>query len=151
MRRLVLPLVFAALAAPAFAEEGERLPMPQNAAWQTECSACHMAFPPILLPGRSWTQIMTTLDDHFGENAMLDEPTRGEIEAFLVANAGDAGGRTFRGVAADQTPLRITELDWFVRQHSREVSPAMKERAGSMSNCTACHRGAAMGMFGDDD
>ncbi|MGB5559688.1 MAG: diheme cytochrome c [Paracoccaceae bacterium] len=120
---------------------------------QAECSACHTAYPAGFLPARSWKTIMATLDDHFGENAAVDEAMRAEIESYLVANAADAAGRSsgiLRGVAPDTTPLRISELPWFIRKHSGEVSPQMKERAGSMANCTACHRGAAQGRFEDD-
>ena len=147
MRKFFLPLL---LAATPLLAEGEMIQPVNDAATKAECAACHMAFPPSLLPARSWSAIMTTLDDHFGENAMLDEATRAGIEAYLVGAAGDANGRTFRAAPPDQTPLRITELDWFVRAHSYEVSARMREKAGSMANCTACHRGAENGWFEDD-
>lgn len=146
IRHLVtLPLALFPLAALA----DDYIPPVDHAATQAECSACHMAYPPSLLPARSWTAIMGTLDAHFGENATLDAATRAEIEAYLVANAGDAGGRSFRAVPAGAVPLRITELAWFTREHAREVSPMMLETAGSLSNCTACHRGADRGSFED--
>jgi mono/diheme cytochrome c family protein len=126
--------------APAFAAHAYD-PQAALQATQTECSACHMAYPPNLLPARSWTKIMGTLDNHFGENAQLDDATRAEIETFLVNNAADSGGRAMRGVPASQTPLRITELPWFKGVHSHEVSNRMRQRAGSMSNCLGCHSG----------
>lgn len=123
-----------------------------HAATLEECSACHIAYQPGFLPVRSWTAIMATLGDHFGEDASVDEASRAEIEAYLVGNAADAGGssRTLRGVDADATPLRISELPWFVREHEGEVSRTMMEKAKSMSNCAACHTGAERGMFDDD-
>ncbi len=151
--RLLAPLALAIITLPAFADEGERMPPVAHAATEAECSACHMAYPAGFLPARSWTAIMASLDDHFGENAAVDDATRADIEAYLVANAADAGGRApglLRGTDPQTTPLRITELPWFVREHGREVSQQMLQRAGSMSNCTACHRGAAQGSFEDD-
>lgn len=145
-RLTVATVLFAA--APALADD--YIPPVAHEATLAECSACHMAYPPSLLPARSWQSIMGSLDNHFGENAGLDAATRAEIEAYLVASAGDAGGRRFRGAAPEVTPLRITELPWFVREHAEEVSARMRERAGSMSNCTACHRGAERGYFEDD-
>ena len=41
----------------------------ENPLYQEECGSCHMAYPPGLLPGRSWEKLMTGLADHFGENA----------------------------------------------------------------------------------
>ena len=152
-RSILFPLAVAISALPVFAGEGETMRPVDHPATEAECSACHMAYPAGFLPARSWTAIMATLDDHFGENAAADDATRADIEAYLVANAADSGGRTsgmMRSVAPDATPLRITELPWFVREHSDEVSPKMKQQAGSMANCNACHRGAAQGRFEDD-
>lgn len=144
----VLTLMLSALA--AMAEEGESMAPVTDPATLAECSACHMAYPAGFLPARSWKAIMADLGSHFGENAQLDDATRAEIEAWLVANAADAGGRRPRGIAADTTPLRISGLPWFKREHGGEVSPARLARAGSMANCAACHRGAEQGLFEDD-
>src|SRR5690606_14789629 len=37
--------------------------------WRSECGACHMAYPPGLLPWPVWRDMLAGLDDHFGENA----------------------------------------------------------------------------------
>ncbi|MGP3698020.1 diheme cytochrome c [Rhodobacter sp. NSM] len=130
--------------------EGRRAAMVvTDPATKTECSACHLAYPAALLPARSWRALMADLPNHFGEDASLDDTTRAEIEAYLVANAAD-GGRSLRGVAATDTPLRISELPWFKREHSEEVTPRMLEKAKSMANCAACHTGAESGNFDDD-
>ena len=43
-----------------------------NPVYKEECGSCHMAYPPGLLPARSWTKVMSGLDNHFGDNAELD-------------------------------------------------------------------------------
>jgi hypothetical protein len=43
---------------------------------QKGCGSCHMAFPPQMLPARSWTAIMDGLDKHLGENVVLDAERR---------------------------------------------------------------------------
>ncbi|NVK19649.1 MAG: diheme cytochrome c [Methylocystaceae bacterium] len=120
-----------------------------------ECGACHMAFQPQMLPKRSWIKIMDTLDDHFGEDASLDKETNDDIKNYLVENASDSGwwsGKFLRGVADDWTPLRITEIPYWVREHNKEVpnwawsDPKVKSKA----NCVACHPRAAMGNYDDD-
>jgi cytochrome c553 len=117
----------------------------QTPAWKAytaECGSCHLAFPPELLPARSWKALAAGLGDHFGQNAELDAKARAPIEAFLVANAGkDPGG---------PAPLRITSLDWWKREH-REIAPSVFARraVASAANCLACHPGANDGAFGE--
>lgn len=154
---LILPLTPLSLAAEERGEGGEHgrgrgALVVTHAATKAECSACHIAYPAAFLPARSWRAIMTTLDNHFGENATLDEATRSDIETYLVANAAETAnrGHPLRGVAADATPLRISDLPWFTREHGREVSQAARDKARSMSNCASCHTGAATGNFDDD-
>ena len=123
-----------------------RLPAQLNAAWKQECSSCHVAYPPGLLPQASWRRIMAGLDQHFGENAGLPPQTATEISTFLAKNAADAG-RPEQGSAA---PLRITGSPWFRREHG-EVGPAVWQRkaVGSPANCAACHRQAEQGVFNE--
>ena len=54
-----------------------------------ECGSCHMVYPPELLPARSWTKIMGSLQDHFGDCAQLDAATQQHIHDYLVAHAAD--------------------------------------------------------------
>lgn len=132
-----------------------RLATASHPTWAKECAACHMLYPPALLPERSWRAIMGGLDKHFGENAALDAPSRDTITNFLVANSADHvdGGRAARlarSIPAGSTPLRITESRAFVRKHD-EVAPAVFKRpaVGSASNCMACHAGAEKGEFNE--
>ena len=131
------------LGATASAAAESRGPAPVNSTWRTECGACHLAYPPPLLPARSWRAVMSGLDKHFGTDASLDPAAAAEIAAFLERHAGRDGGAT--------TSLRITDTPWFQRKH-RKISdtvwarPAIKSRA----NCSACHAGADRGNYDDD-
>ncbi len=40
----------------------------ENPLYSEECGACHLAYPPSLLPQASWRGIMDGLADHFGED-----------------------------------------------------------------------------------
>lgn len=152
MRKFLMLLAFAAPIgltlglAPAVADDDERIAVATDPLTQKECSACHIAFPPSMLPAASWSKIMADLSNHFGDDASLPPADAKAIEAYLTANAGPDR------LAADPAapPLRITELPWFKREHSEEVSPRQMQKAGSMANCAACHRGAANGVFEDD-
>lgn len=118
----------------------------QDQATQTECSACHMAYPAELLPPESWHALMGNLANHFGEDASMDPKTATAIESYLVANATQ-----MRGVDPANPPLRITEFRWFRNTHGQRLADraATDSRIGSMSNCVACHGGAASGSFGE--
>lgn len=122
---------------------------------QAECSACHMAYPAVFLPARSWHAIMSNLSDHFGEDASLDPQTTQEIANYLIANAADAdprGARIMRAVDTSATPASISEMPWWQNIHGQMVARGVFKRAeiGSEANCVACHRGAAQGYYGDD-
>jgi hypothetical protein len=139
----------------ANAEDEETFAAVRDAVVMKECSACHMAYPAAMLPARSWRRLTAGLDDHFGENASLDAATTKRITDYLVANAAGAGGRharMLRGLDRADTPLRISDMPWWIRAHRGEVRPgAFRDpRVGSKANCVACHRRAARGDFDDD-
>lgn len=141
-------------AGPAFAE-GLQFPPITDPKTQQECSACHIAFPPQMLPARSWQALMDNLGQHFGEDASLAEAERKAITDYLRANAADGAGTRnagflIKGIAAADTPLRITETPYWKRKH-REVSAAAfaNPKVKSPANCGACHTGAARGTFAE--
>lgn len=117
-----------------------------------ECKACHMVYPAGLMEAESWRRIVLGLKDHFGDNAEVDEATAEKLTAYLTANAA----RPRRGQAAaspSSAPLRITELAWFKRKHTKRdrIAPATLARRGakSASDCIACHKRGEAGDFDD--
>jgi hypothetical protein len=124
-----------------------------NVAYDKECSACHAAFHPSLLPKASWLAIMQGLDDHFGEDASLPDDKVAAISEFLAANAAETTdtevANRFRDVSTE-APLFITKTPFWQRTHSG-ISEAMFSGAvvKSKSNCAACHSDAASGRFDD--
>jgi hypothetical protein len=125
------------------------------ALWKAECSSCHMAYPPGLLPERSWRKMMAELDKHFGQNAGLDAATTKAILDYLVENSAERGtnrrsARFLKGIPAAAAPLRISENSYFLREH-REVSPDdwKLPKVGSPANCNACHSDAEQGNFSE--
>ncbi len=157
MKRIALPLciIINFVSLGARAEGGALVPPIEHAATLKECGACHLAFPPQMLPARSWKKLMGDLANHFGENASLQEATRAEIAAYLAANAGDAaiskyGRRFLRGIDTAETPLRITQTPFWQGAHE-EISLARFTSAPvkTAANCVACHRTAAKGVFGE--
>ena len=118
-----------------------------NAKFQQECTACHIAYAPGLLPAESWRKMMAGLDKHFGSDASLDASDNKEITAYLVKNASNRW-------SAQTAPLRISETAWFKRKHdAHEINPAVWKRASvkSPANCAACHPKAERGDFNEHD
>lgn len=146
MKPLLVLAALGAAASLAHAEGGHRLAAPPLPAYQQECGACHVAYPPGLLPAPSWRRITGDLAHHFGTDASLDPATTQRIAAYLAANAG-----TSRRAGEEPPQDRITRSAWFVRQHDEVPraawrSPAVKTAA----NCAACHPRAAAGDFDED-
>ena len=139
--------------------DSDRFPPVTDTLTKKECGACHMTFQPQLLPERSWVAIMSDLENHFGEDASLDKESAHRIEGYLVDNAADTvfnrffGNEILRGVKRGQTPMRITELPYWVHEHSEDLSPAVWKRpdVNSKANCRACHHDADLGYYEDDD
>jgi plasmid stabilization system protein ParE len=108
-----------------------------------------------MLPARSWQKMMANLGQHFGDDATVDPQTAAKITDYLVRNAADSetqqyGRKFLRGLEPASTPLRITELPKWLREHRKvKESEWRRPEVRSKANCVACHRGAEAGDFGD--
>jgi hypothetical protein len=107
--------------------------------WKKECSSCHVAYPPHMLSGNNWEQLMARLDKHFDSNAVLDSRDSKQILNFLLRFSGN-------GDRYSAASLRISETPWFVREH-RVISENEWKRpeVKSRSNCSACHGKSVLG------
>jgi hypothetical protein len=148
-------LVGGVFATPPAMADGNYFPPIKDPMVTKECAACHMAFPAGLLPARSWKAMMANLSDHFGDNAALDAEITRKIEDYLVANAAGTGrdrGRPLRGLGPNDTPQRISELPWFIREHGKDIGQKARQnpKVKTVANCVACHADAAKGYFEDD-
>lgn len=97
---------------------------------EKECGACHYAYARDWLPAYSWKQIVDHLDDHFGENATLDDKTRQRILTYLVAQR------------PTDIPIRVTETDWWKTAHGggASIETYAEAKGFKVSNCEKCHR-----------
>jgi cytochrome b len=128
-------------------------PVPRNAGYEKECGACHDAHSPSLLPAASWARLLSSLDDHFGEDARLPAETARALATWIVANSAETfdteSASRFRNVSADE-PSRITATPYWTLKHAR-VRPEVFRRASIRSkvNCSRCHRDAVSGRYDD--
>ncbi len=166
MKKIVLLMVVFGFSSQAYAENiFENLfrfkgvkPM-NNDLYNDSCGECHYAYQAGLLPKRSWEKMMLPeqLEDHFGENAELDEEDRIMIRDLLVANAADTSiykrsSKIVRSLPDDKVELRITEVPYIKRKHKGLPDKYVKNnpKVKSLINCNACHRAIDKGIFDDD-
>ncbi|OFX11114.1 MAG: hypothetical protein A2516_03100 [Alphaproteobacteria bacterium RIFOXYD12_FULL_60_8] len=121
--------------------------------WKSECADCHMGYHPSHLPAESWRKLMTTLDDHFGEDASLDSATVQELTDYLVKYSAETwdteAANRFREVDPAE-PRRISATPYWVRKHA-DIKEAdfKKSSVKGKANCIACHQDAESGRFDD--
>jgi mono/diheme cytochrome c family protein len=113
--------------------------------YKQECAACHVAFPPGMLPADSWRRQLSGLPHHYGADASLDAATVDELATWLSANA--ATDKRMREAPPED---RITRSAWFIRKHDEIPGAAWKRPAvKSPANCAACHTQADQGDFNE--
>ena len=121
-----------------------------NPLYQQECGSCHLAFPARFMGQEDWQRIMSTLDDHFGDNAELDKKDADMILSYLLANAA----RESRwGWGRGNDSLRITDNRYFQREHREVPNRAVGQNAKvkSLSDCLACHKRADQASFRESE
>ena len=128
-----------------------------NEAVRSECSDCHIAYQPQMLPQRSWRRLMGGLADHFGEELSLDEETTQQVLRYLLDNAADRsetkGARKFlEGLRSGDDPIRITDTPRWKDKHDELPENAWSDpRIAFKGECEVCHTDAKHGNYDDDD
>ena len=128
----------------------------KNELYKDECGACHFAYQPGLLPARSWHKLMAGLDDHFGENAELDEEDRQILLSYLEENSADHASarlsrkvrRYFRG---DKTVIKISKIGFIAHEHSEIPSRVFTSKLRGVTNCNDCHERASEGSYRESE
>lgn len=120
-------------------------------AWREECASCHFAYPPELLPTRSWSRLLDEQQQHFGEDLGLSAAA---TQALREAAAGADQARRWAGlalrasVAANDAPQRITETPmWRERHEAIDAAVFKAPTVAGRHNCEACHLDAASAIF----
>jgi len=131
--------------------------LPDNASWRENCSECHFAFHPSLLPARSWQKIFDEQHEHFGDDLDLDRKLFTELLKFHLDNAAERGltepsRKILFYTPENATPVRITETKYWQRKHEDIKDIYWKSKQVSIKgNCAACHLDAKEGTYEDSD
>jgi hypothetical protein len=125
-----------------------------DTAYRKECGTCHMAFPPQLMPVRSWRRVMGSLDTHFGDSAPLDGATQRAIGEYLARNAADGANNAesiaiMASIDGGATPERISKVPYIEGLHAAVLDPRWNgtPRPKTLAECSACHHRAELGDF----
>ena len=129
-------------------------PAVTNGAYLKECGGCHMAFPPQLMPARSWQRVMGSLDAHFGDTAQVDGPTHRAISDYLATNAADRANNAesmaiMASLDGSSAPDRISKVPYIEGLHSAVLDPRWNgtPRPKTLAQCQVCHYRAETGDF----
>ncbi len=131
--------------------------LPDNASWRENCSECHIAFHPSLLPARSWQKIFNTQHQHFEDDLDLDDETITELLKFHLDNAAEkelteAARKILYYTPENVTPIRITKTIYWEKKH-KDIDEAYwkHDKIKIKGNCDACHLDAKEGTYEDSD
>lgn len=156
-RILIAASVIISMGAAARVVADDRFSPIANEVVRSECSDCHIAYQPEMLPQRSWRRLMEGLADHFGEELSLDEETTQQVLRYLTDNAADKSKKKrpqkfLRGLHSGDTPIRITDTPCWKKKH-RELPESvwLDSRIASKGECEICHTEAERGFYDDDE
>ncbi len=126
----------------------------ENPLFASECGACHTLYPPSLLPKHSWELMMADLENHFGDDASLDQPAQQSILAYLLKNSAEsstseASLKIVRSMP-NQDMIAVTQTPFWKKTH-QEIDNAYFEssKIKSRANCKACHSDVEQGLLED--
>lgn len=127
--------------------------------YEEKCGACHFAYQPGWLPEASWRRLMDVeaLENHFGLNVELNQPTRTSLLDYMVANSADKSRykrskKIMVSLAEGEAPLRITETPYIQSKHKGVYDDVVTRslEIESLRHCDKCHQKAREADFDDD-
>jgi len=125
----------------------------QNEEWHDNCSSCHVAYHPSLLPLHSWQQLFDEEMHHFGEGLYLDIETMVVLRDYASKNSAEyskreVSWRTLKSLGHDEHPVRISETPYWKEVH-KNISKETWEQPPvyGKADCGACHMDAETGGF----
>ena len=128
----------------------------ENELFVDECASCHTLYPPSLLPKKSWIKLMADLENHFGDDASLDEEDTKIILDYLKENSAETStmqaSLNFLNSIKDKDIIAMTHTDFWKRKH-KEIPKEMfdHEQIRSKANCKACHLDIEKGLIENEN
>lgn len=126
----------------------------ENSLFVNECASCHILYPPTLLPKESWRILMANLEDHFGDDASLEDSDRETILSYLLKNSAqsstsEASFMILKSLQNKDT-IAITQTPfWKIRHQGIDDKYFKSAKVKSKANCLACHSDIDKGLIED--
>lgn len=127
----------------------------QNELFVSECASCHTLYPPNLLPKKSWEVLMSDLENHFGDDASLEEDETKNILEFLVKNSAENSTQQasllFLKSIANKDIIAMSETKIWKKIHDDIPEDFfLHDEIKSKANCKACHLDIEKGLLDND-
>jgi hypothetical protein len=100
--------------------------------------------------------MMKNLDNHFGDDASLDEITNQSILAFLIKNSAEnsthkSSLKILKSLKDNNSTIAITKTPYWIKKHEDiEKSVFASKQVKSKANCKACHQDIQNGLIEHD-
>jgi hypothetical protein len=112
--------------------------------------------PPNLLPKKSWELIMGNLENHFGDDASIDEEINQDILSFLIKNSAEHSTMEasvyFLSSINNQDIIALSKTSYWEKRHKDIPKDVFKnEKVKSVANCKACHSDIEKGLIEDEN
>lgn len=125
----------------------------QHMEFANECGSCHITYPPFLLPKNSWALMMKDLENHFGDDASIDEELNISILSFLEKNSSEnsthqAAVYILKSLKENNSTIAITKTPYWQKRHENiDKNIFLSKDVKSKANCSACHQDIEFGLL----
>ena len=159
MRYLVfLPIFLSFLFADdGFSTKADVAPV-NNQLYIKECGSCHFPYQPGLLPSNAWNKMMTNLENHFNNDASLNEANLQTLTKYLNDNSAEKNmqykrsNRIVSSLGKNEIPDSISTTPYMIKKH-KDIKKDLitQNEVKGLFNCMACHKTADKGIYGERD
>ena len=99
---------------------------------------------------------MDNLENHFGDDASLDEDVNKNILTFLLKNSAETSTMqaswNFLNSIGDKDIIALTKTSYWEKKHKDIPKDVFKnEKVKSVANCKACHSDIEKGLIENEN
>ena len=120
----------------------------QNSDFAHECAQCHTLYAPFMQTSDKHEKIMANLENHFGDDASIDDETNEKILEFLRQNSAEKSDSKWAIKFAKNDDIAITSSPFWQKAHENLDKEIFKrDKIKSKANCAACHENIEKGLI----
>ena len=120
----------------------------QNSDFAHECAQCHTLYAPFMQTSDKHEKIMANLENHFGDDASIDDEINERILEFLRQNSAEKSDSKWAIKFAKNDDIAITSSPFWQKAHeSLDKEIFKRDKIKSKANCAACHENIEKGLI----